>query len=645
MSKIDLSRLSLLSAAMGGTAIQVIKDCGPVADLVASGSCGWIAPTATVAGAVAGLALNRIAAAMDKRKELQEATRDLLTNRDIAHVQALAVAARLRRFAEACEVAGQKKEKKRLLALANAASEWWLAVVADPVREAGAALQDVEIVGRLTPYLTGTPTVVISAALWEEILREADRQTKGADKLEAEFVAMLAGKIAGDFAHDLVESLKTNFAQGGKAYAAVSLRFFAEILGGVNDNKAALAELKPVLTQVPDLLRTLAAATDALRQAGSLSLEVARSIEAADRALSHISRGMNELLKAAAETKVTLGNIQAGVELLVEAHAQPKSPAALLCRADISRILKYAPVELIGRETETALLADSWAKAVRAEKGRAHVVVVVALGGEGKTSLVAKWAADLAAQDWPGCDAVFAWSFYSQGTRETVAPDSDLFLKAALTFFGGDQDKALAASSAGAHEKATRLARIVGQRRCLLILDGLEPLQHPPSSTAFPPGELKDKALAKLLGDLAATSHGLCVVTTRYALPDLRAFLGQTVREEKLTRLARAAGVLLLKAHGVTGSDRPNLPHTDDAGKKEMLSEFEKLVEDVDGHALTLHLMGSFLKRFFLGKIHCRDRVTFAKADQKTDNGHAFRAMAAYEKWLADGSEEARREL
>jgi hypothetical protein len=86
--------------------------------------------------------------------------------------------------------------------------------------------------------------------------------------------------------------------------------------------------------------------------------------------------------------------------------------------ADISRIIKYAPERLIGREDETRLLNDAWAKAQNNETKRPHVLTFVALGSEGKTSLVAKWAADLAHQNWPGCDAVFAWSFYSQGTRE-----------------------------------------------------------------------------------------------------------------------------------------------------------------------------------------------------------------------------------
>jgi hypothetical protein len=39
-------------------------------------------------------------------------------------------------------------------------------------------------------------------------------------------------------------------------------------------------------------------------------------------------------------------------------------------------------------------------------------------------------------QGWPGCDAAFAWSFYSQGNRETSVASSDLFFKEALAAFG-----------------------------------------------------------------------------------------------------------------------------------------------------------------------------------------------------------------
>jgi len=316
-----------------------------------------------------------------------------------------------------------------------------------------------------------------------------------------------------------------------------------------------------------------------------------------------------------------------------------EQPPAHTVRADISRILKYAPAELIGREEEMKLLHDAWhgradlpvspdvGAAQQRRPTRPKVLTFVALGGEGKTSLIAKWAAELAAQDWPGCDAAFAWSFYSQGTREQQAASSDLFLKEALTFFGDDADKAFAASPAGAFEKGQRLARIVGQRRSLLILDGLEPLQYAPTSPT--PGELKDQGVAALLKGLATHSHGLCVVTTRYSLPGLKAFWQTTAREVKLLRLSKEAGVHLLKTLGVRGTQK----------------EFETLVEDVKGHALTLQIMGGFLKRAFNGDIRQCDRVKFEKADEKIDGGHAFRAMAAYEKWMEGESDEANREL
>jgi hypothetical protein len=291
-------------------------------------------------------------------------------------------------------------------------------------------------------------------------------------------------------------------------------------------------------------------------------------------------------------------------------------------QSDISRIVKYAPAELIGREAETQLLNDAWMKVRRAEIPRPHILTFVALGGEGKTSLVAKWAAELAHQGWPGCDAAFAWSFYSQGTREQTAVSSDLFLAEALTFFG---DAAMAAS---AFDKGRRLAQLVGEQRALLILDGLEPLQYAPTSPT--PGELKDAGLIALLIGLAAASLGLCVVTTRYTIPNLRAYWQTTAPEMELTRLSTEAGVALLKNLGVK------------TGAKE---DFEKLVEDVDGHALTLQIMGGFLKKAFRGDIRCRDRVKFEKADAKVQGGHAFRAMAAYVKWMEDQSDEARREL
>jgi len=79
----------------------------------------------------------------------------------------------------------------------------------------------------------------------------------------------------------------------------------------------------------------------------------------------------------------------------------------------------------------------------------------------------------------------------------------------------------------------------------------------------------------------------------------------------KLLRLSREAGVHLLKTLGV---------------RKESgtAQDFATLVEDVKGHALTLILLGGFLKRAFHGDIRQRDRVKFEKADAQMDGGHAL---------------------
>lgn len=292
---------------------------------------------------------------------------------------------------------------------------------------------------------------------------------------------------------------------------------------------------------------------------------------------------------------------------------------------DISRLIEYAPAELIGREDELSVLDRAWAGVTKRELHRTHILTFVALGGEGKTSLVAKWLAAQAHQDWPGCDDVFAWSFYSQGTRAQTAVSSDLFLAEALTFFG---DPETAGNAQSAFDKGRRLAQLVGGRQALLVLDGLEPLQYSPIS---PTGsKLKDQGLSALLKGLASASRGLCVVTTRYPIPDLRNFWQTTAPEFKLTSLSREAGVQLLRTLGVRGTR----------------SQFDKLVEDVQGHALTLGLLGTYLRDAHGGDIQRRDRVKLEEADSENERGgHAFRVMDAYVQSLATDGEKGPRAL
>jgi Putative ATP-dependent DNA helicase recG C-terminal len=312
---------------------------------------------------------------------------------------------------------------------------------------------------------------------------------------------------------------------------------------------------------------------------------------------------------------------------LVSSDERVSSAGASALRVDVSRVVKYAPAELIGREWETGFLNDAWGKAERGETQRPHVLTFVALGGEGKTSLVAKWVADLAHQGWPGCEAAFAWSFYSQGTREQTAASTDVFLMEALIFFG---DPELADGAQGAFEKGRRLAQLVGERRALLVLDGLEPLQYGPTSSR--PGELKDQGMSALLKGLASSNHGLCVVTTRYSIPDLRGYWRTTAPETKLARLSKEAGVAMLQKMGVRK----------ESGSQ---NEFEILVEDVRGHALSLNLVGSYLRDAHAGDIRKRDLVNLGEADAEEQGGYAFRLMDAYARSFESEGEPGKRAL
>jgi hypothetical protein len=331
------------------------------------------------------------------------------------------------------------------------------------------------------------------------------------------------------------------------------------------------------------------------------------------------------VIKPALGAKVALGTKTPAATLV--APPLPEKPALTTFTppapppVDIGRIDRYAPAELIGREAETKLVDDAWAKAVA---GEAHprVLTFVALGGEGKTALVAKWAIGQSDKDWPGCEAAFAWSFYSQGTSEQQTASSDLFLAEALKFFGAPAVEGVES----AHDKGRRLAKWIGEKRAVLILDGLEPLQYAPG----PPldGQLRDEGLRALLKGLAQGNKGLCLVTTRYPIKDLEAY-ALTAPQRDLARLSKEAGAKLLDRLGVKGT----------------LKEREMLTEDVKGHALTLTLIGSYLRDAYGGDIRQRDRLRLVEADAEEQGGHAFRAMDAYVRWFESEGDKGARAL
>lgn len=275
-------------------------------------------------------------------------------------------------------------------------------------------------------------------------------------------------------------------------------------------------------------------------------------------------------------------------------------------KININRLPVTGP-QLFGRGEQLECLDTTWAGS------ETHIVSLVAWGGVGKSALVNYWLARMTKDDYRGADLVYGWSFYSQGTTDRAA-SADQFIEAALTWFG-DPDP----NKGSPWDKGERLAQLVARHRTLLILDGLEPLQHPPGADE---GKLKDQALRSLLRSLATHNRGLCVISTRVAVADLAPFEHTTAPRINLDTLSPQAGAQVLTAQGIKGEQ----------------SELEKASDEFGGHSLALTLLGSYLADVYGGDITRRTEVADLEGDVR-HGGHAQRVMASYEKWFGEGAE------
>ncbi|HUW11465.1 MAG TPA: hypothetical protein VM537_17160, partial [Anaerolineae bacterium] len=168
-------------------------------------------------------------------------------------------------------------------------------------------------------------------------------------------------------------------------------------------------------------------------------------------------------------------------------------------------------------------------------------------------------------------------------------------------------------------QKGERLAELVRQRRTLLILDGLEPLQYPPGEME---GRLKDPGLQCLLRALARHNPGLCIVTTRLAADELKEFADTSMERVDLQHLSPGAGAAYLEHLGVGGTPE----------------ELEQAAREFDGHALALTLLGRYLVVACDGDVRQRDRIAGLTQERKR-GGHARRVMASYERWFENEPE------
>lgn len=274
----------------------------------------------------------------------------------------------------------------------------------------------------------------------------------------------------------------------------------------------------------------------------------------------------------------------------------------------ISRLPNMLTNDLFGREKEVQMLNDAWANP------HTNVIVFTAFGGSGKSALVNHWVQEMAKENWRGAARVYAWSFWSQGSDQPQT-SADPFIDAALRWLG-DADP----TAGSPWDKGERLARLIKQTRTLLILDGLEPLQHPKHTLE---GRLKEQSMQALLKELAAGQPGLCVVSTREHVADLQGFRAPAVIAHDLDQLSPAAGASILHQQQIKGSD----------------AELQQASAEFGNHALALTILASFLHNAYDGDLRRRHEIGPLTEDE-LNGGHARRVMTSYETWLRDAGED-----
>ena len=297
------------------------------------------------------------------------------------------------------------------------------------------------------------------------------------------------------------------------------------------------------------------------------------------------------------ETKVH----QRAQERLEERFAKPE---------DIS--LSFLPItssEVFGREQDISALDKAW------RNREVNLIQLTGFGGIGKSTTVAAWLSLLAKERFRGSKRVYAWSFYWQGASSDIKSSGDFFIEHALNWFG-DPNPIEGAPWA----KAGRLVRLIRASKTLLILDGLEPLQHGPGPKV---GQIDNPAVALLVKELACENSGMCVVTSRLPIADLASFDDGRIATHILETLSSDASIELLKSLGVKGSG----------------DDFKKAIKLYSGHALSLSLLAGYLAVVHKGDLSkCSELQSLL--DDKIHASHARSLMQAYLNWFSRSIEE-----
>src|SRR5215472_5854477 len=320
----------------------------------------------------------------------------------------------------------------------------------------------------------------------------------------------------------------------------------------------------------------------------------------------HMTEVADEIAEIAAGIAKRKSATQGGVAQISGQRGESREPLPFVHTSG----LPETPYErLVGREAELKRLDEAWADR------RTNVLSLVGEGGAGKSALVNEWLTRTQADSYRGAEAVLGWSFYSQGSKER-ATSSEPFLNWAL-------DKLdIKIDTISASAKGEAIAEALARRRVLLVLDGVEPMQH---GLGTQQGELKDLGLRALLRRFAAMppaeAHGLVVLTSRLRIRDIARWKDGAAPVVDVEQLSDEAGAALLRDNGAWGTD----------------TELRTASRAFGGHPLALGLLASFLTETQFGDVRRRDHIRELLDDPENPrHDHARRVMESYEvEWLA----------
>lgn len=251
---------------------------------------------------------------------------------------------------------------------------------------------------------------------------------------------------------------------------------------------------------------------------------------------------------------------------------QPTPQKTILSRLLALENLPQPSTRVIGRIDELQVIDRGF------NDKQTNIISIIGNSGIGKSALVYEWL-DRLKPRYGDAKCVFTWSFQNQCNRNAYAESSDRFFDRVLAFFGYQETTPLSIEA-----KAQQLVTYLRQTACILVLDGLEPLQHMKDTPHSQVGQLADTGLKILLHKLQQQPLGknsIVLLTSRVPLTDAEATL-HYCHYFNLSPLSVGDGAIFLESLGGKGLPR----------------HLTSLSRQCRGYPLALLLLANLLKTF-----------------------------------------------